>query len=111
MLSKSQKIGASPRGAVRDRITHFDECGLCLFWYDKDPTEYIKNHNWNALFVISKKQWIYSWRPIVFGHALFEMLLNPFIGLTSKVMIIKSEKPVYQLSLAEQDHLIKTTYP
>ena len=89
-------FGAKPRGLLRDRITHFDECGVILA-YTLPPQstgscqqsspfipDLLTQHAWHAAFVEQRAQWGAKIHPYVFGHANLEMLLDPHIGLTAK---------------------------
>jgi hypothetical protein len=82
-------FGAKNRTAVRDRLTHFDECGLVLVTNQSELKGEISAHDWQRVFVERKHQWHHEIKPIVFGHALWEMLMQPFIGLTAKVTVIE----------------------
>ncbi|MFW8590108.1 DUF3025 domain-containing protein [Glaciecola sp. 2405UD65-10] len=83
-----EQYGLKMRSPVRDRITHFDECGLIIFTNEAKLAHEIKAHNWQAVFINRKHQWHNNIVPIIVGHALWEMLLKPFIGLTAKVKVI-----------------------
>jgi hypothetical protein len=87
--------GLQRRSAVRDRITHFDECGIVLVSDLPELRERLAAHDWQWLFVENRPRWFQSRRGIVplhFGHANLEMLCNPFIGLTAKALVIESPK-------------------
>lgn len=77
------------RTSQRDKLTHFDECGLVLFTSCSNIQTQLLEHDWEGLFVSGKDKWHTQIVPIIFGHALWEMLLNPFIGLTAKVTVIR----------------------
>ncbi len=81
--------GGKLRSRVRDRLTHFDECGVVLFSAQPDLISLLKNHQWQTLFVEQKNAWHEQIVPIIFGHALWEMLMQPFIGITAKVTVIE----------------------
>jgi len=80
---------AKKRSPVRDKLTHFDECGLVLFTNCKEVNTQLEQHEWLRLFVENKCKWHSQIIPVIFGHALWEMLLNPFVGLTAKVVVIE----------------------
>lgn len=86
-----KQFGLKQRSAVRDRITHFDECGLLLFSRPNNLVKALQNHAWTRLFIENKTNWHTNIIPVIFGHALWEMLMQPFIGLTAKVYIIELE--------------------
>lgn len=79
---------AKGRSAVRDRLTHFDECGLVLFTDQVWLENALDAHEWQQIFVNKALYWDSNIVPLVFGHALWEMLLNPFIGLTAKATVV-----------------------
>lgn len=83
-----EQHGLKKRSPVRDRITHFDECGLLIFTNEAKLAYEIRAHNWHEVFVNRKHQWHNNIAPVIVGHALWEMLLKPFIGLTAKVKVI-----------------------
>ncbi len=105
-IKKINEIGLVPRGAVRDRVTHFDECGLVLFTREKRVLEWLSAHDWQTLFVSNRYLWFSKITPFIFGHALWEMLLNPYIGLTAKVIVIDVSDMNEALSLADYDRLL-----
>lgn len=77
------------RTVARDRLTHFDECGIVLFTTQKQMITQLQNHQWNELFVKNAASWHQQTLPVIFGHALWEMLLEPFVGLTAKATVIE----------------------
>ena len=79
-----QRNGLSPRSPQRNRITHFDECGIVLVTDNNEVTDALAEHQWERAFVKSRELWGNGMTAFVFGHANLEMLLNPFIGLTGK---------------------------
>jgi hypothetical protein len=89
-MQQIELIGnAKTRTSVRDNLTHFDECGLILFTTNVSLSEELISHNWKTLFVQEASQWDGETIPVIFGHAIWEMLLNPFIGLTAKATVIE----------------------
>lgn len=61
-----------------------------------------KAHDWQCVFYDNKAQWLHNLKPFVFGHANYEMLTDPFIGLTGKLVCINVDATFWQLSLAQQ---------
>ncbi|MAI36393.1 DUF3025 domain-containing protein [Alteromonas sp.] len=105
------EFGISPRTARRNRITHFDECGVVLAV--ETPKENGKaeleafltslaTHNWHEVFIKQRKKWAGDVTPFIFGHANLEMMLNPFIGLTGKWLAVPVPEGFSQLSQWQQ---------
>lgn len=88
-------FGLSPRTPRRDRLTHFDECGILLLVKQCDIEHVsrffhaLATHQWQTVFVDEKESWHSIVQPCVFGHATLEMLLNPFVGLTAKWLVVE----------------------
>lgn len=94
--------GLHPRTPVRNRVTHFDECGAVLLYSDKGHLEALHNHQWLEAFVQRKSYWQQSTQLFMFGHANYEMLLDPYLGLTGKYVAFEIEREFHALSLAAQ---------
>jgi hypothetical protein len=87
------KTGHKKRSAKRDRITHFDECGMVLVTDLPEIEIMLKEHDWQGLFVDNRHRWFNGKGGIVplhFGHANLEMLREPFIGLTAKTIVMQN---------------------
>ncbi|WP_410499250.1 DUF3025 domain-containing protein [Chitinibacter sp. S2-10] len=102
-------INANPdskvRGTARDAATLFDECGLVLPYCDEGLLQLLIDHRWHELFVQHRQSWGQQISALSFGHANFENLLAPFIGLTGKCWPVKVETTFFQL-----DPLAQYTY-
>jgi len=92
-ISEIKNHGLNPRTKVRNHITHFDECGVVLFVKGTPLLAKLhllfETHEWTKIFCELKDEWHKTIFPVVFGHANLEMLLQPFIGLTGKVLLIQ----------------------
>lgn len=75
------------RGAVRDAMTHFDECGAVVVAEDASLLELLADFSWKKLFVERRGEVIAGLRVFIFGHATYEALLQPFRGLTAKCVL------------------------
>jgi hypothetical protein len=104
-------FGISPRTARRNRITHFDECGVVLALETPKENEKaeleqfltsLATHNWHDVFINQRNKWAGDVTPFIFGHANLEMMLNPFIGLTGKWLAVAVPEGFSQLSEWQQ---------
>ncbi len=75
------------RGKVRDALTHFDECGIVVLSTQADLLDLLRTFQWKALFVERRSEVRSAMRFVVFGHATYEALLQPFRGLTAKAVL------------------------
>ena len=81
--------GVHPRTKLRNKITLLDECGVIVLTTNKELKHAFEQQNWQAIFLNSRVSWFENTMPYMFGHAIYESLLQPFIGLTGKAMIIE----------------------
>ena len=68
------------RGALRDALTVFDENALLLQAPD-GLWQALSVRDWQSLFVRERQQWAQV-RIDVFGHALLEKLVQPYVAIT-----------------------------
>ncbi|OFI36104.1 hypothetical protein BFC17_09870 [Alteromonas lipolytica] len=86
--------GVHPRTAKRNRLTHFDECGLVIavpankLCEGNELLNQLALHQWQNVLLANRGEWGTTLFPFIFGHALYEMLLTPFIGLTAKWLAV-----------------------
>nr|WP_314899266.1 DUF3025 domain-containing protein [uncultured Deefgea sp.] len=97
-----QNNQGAARGAQRDAATLFDECGFILPYSNPALLELMISHEWQALFVTHAQSWGTEINALVFGHATFENLLSPFIGLTGKCWPVQVAPSFFKLDLAAQ---------
>lgn len=93
---------AEARGAVRDAMTHFDECGAVVVAEDPSLLELLAGFRWQSLFVERRSDVTAGLRVFIFGHATYEALLQPFRGLTAKCVLAPVAPGWLQMPLSEQ---------
>jgi hypothetical protein len=74
-----QGVGQA-RGALRDALTVFDENALLLQAPD-ELWQALGARDWTSLFAHQRQQWAQV-RIEVFGHALLEKLVQPYVAIT-----------------------------
>jgi len=79
------------RSTLENRITQFDECGAIVVSNDNNLLELIRNHEWEELFINHREQFGTSMECIIFGHAIFEKALNPYIGMTCHCILLEDD--------------------
>lgn len=90
------------RGVIRDTLTHFDECGIVVVSSQPDLLDLLRDFQWKTLFVERRAEVLRDMRFIIFGHATYEQLLQPFRGLTAKAILHDVDAGWLALSLPEQ---------
>ena len=75
------------RGRLRDALTLFDESGAVVLSHDRQLLEDLRALHWKGLFCSRRDQVRCSMRFYIFGHAIFEKALSPYIGLTAHAVL------------------------
>ncbi|AMC33431.1 DUF3025 domain-containing protein [Janthinobacterium sp. B9-8] len=91
-----------PRGPIRDAATLLDECGLILPYCDDVLLQLLIDHQWHDLFHTHRADWGIKINAVCFGHANYENLLTPFLGLSGKCWPIKVSPDFFEKSITEQ---------
>lgn len=98
------------RSKLRNALTLFDECGVVLVTENSELIEALRNHQWLTAFWQMRDCWHSAAKSGVlvynFGHANYEMLTKPFIGLTGKILAINKSAEMGQLPLNVQYRLL-----
>ena len=90
-IAEIKTHGLKQRSKLRNKLTLLDECGvvLCLEPGAVEHAQLLRQHQWQHSFVMQRPDWWQRIRPVIFGHAIYEMATAPFIGLTAKALFIE----------------------
>lgn len=97
-----EAFGLKARTKTRNAITLLDECGVIMATCDAQFKNQLRDHQWHWAFVEQRCSWGKTVEPFIFGHANYEMLTKPYIGLTGKVLFVTVEPQFFSLSLAQK---------
>jgi hypothetical protein len=81
---------AGVRGRKRDMLTLLDEGGAIVTSADSGLENLIREHRWKELFWEHRAGTLASLRIDVIGHAVLEMALRPWPGITCKVIFVEA---------------------
>ncbi|MDD3352274.1 DUF3025 domain-containing protein [Zoogloea sp.] len=101
-IARRRAAGLSGRGPLRDALTQFDECGVLVVSADPDLPALLVAHAWEEVFWRQRQRLLDSTRFLIFGHASWDQLRTPFVGLCAKALYRVVEPAWLQLSVAEQ---------
>ncbi|WP_017445337.1 DUF3025 domain-containing protein [Gayadomonas joobiniege] len=101
-IEQIQRHGSSQRSRKRDILTQFDECGIVLAYQNEQDKIDLRNHQWIDVFWHRRNHWQQQIKPFIFGHAIYEMSLEAFIGLTAKALFIKVDDRFFNKTLKDQ---------
>lgn len=101
-LPATQPRPDKKRGARRDAATLFDESGVIVLSSKPELVALLRRHDWKTVFWRARKSVQVAMRFIVFGHALYEKALNPYVGMTGKGVFITVDDAFLQRPLVRQ---------
>jgi len=100
--SQNQKAVNSNRSPLENSIALFDECGSIILSCDDELLNFIRQFQWNKLFLERREILDQRLRCFVFGHAMYEKALTPYIGMTSPGVLLLVDAQFFALPLFEQ---------
>lgn len=77
------------RNPVENALTLFDECGAIIIADDIELLELIRDFRWKDLFWHQRQRLDRHLSCLVFGHALYEKALKPYIGMTAQALLLR----------------------
>src|SRR5690606_37026070 len=83
-IAARRAAGLPGRGRRRDTLTQFDECGMAVVSCDPCIPALLAAHAWEEVFVARRASLPLTTRFFVIGHASWEALRTPFVGLCAK---------------------------
>jgi hypothetical protein len=101
-LSAQRAMGRANRGPAQDALTLFDEGGVIVASCDDQLLRMIHDFRWKELFWRSRNEVRSRMRFVLFGHALYEKALAPFVGVTGRGILLKVEPDLLEAPLPEQ---------
>jgi hypothetical protein len=90
------------RPPQRDALTLFDEDGIVVLSSDPSLLEMIREFRWRDLFWNRRTDVRENMRFFLFGHALYQKALDPFIGMTGKGILLDVPAPFFGQPLPAQ---------
>jgi Protein of unknown function (DUF3025) len=88
-LMVAQIDGAKMRSIPRDVLTLFDEGGMIVASADESLLDHIRHFEWKKLFVERRDEIKKNINFYLAGHSVLEKMLDPFIGVTAKALLLK----------------------
>ena len=90
-LRAQYAAGAANRGPAQDALTLFDEGGVIVAACDDELLELLRKWRWKELFWSNRIRLRGRMCFDLFGHALYEKALRPFLGITGRGILLKTE--------------------
>jgi len=101
-LAAQRAAGMANRGPTQDALTLFDEGGVIVAACDDELRGLLREWRWKELFWRNRDRLNAGMRFILFGHALYERALQPFIGITGRGVVLEVEPSLLARPVDEQ---------
>lgn len=101
-LERQHAAGERNRGPVQDALTLLDEGGVIVASSDDELLELLRQWRWKELFWKRRAGLGARMRFFVFGHAIYEKALRPFLGITSRGLLFSVAPGLLAAPLAAQ---------
>jgi hypothetical protein len=101
-LREQQAARAANRGPAQDALTLFDESGVIVVSSDPELLRMLREWRWKDLFWSNRQRLRDRACFLLFGHALYEKMLNPFAGITGRGMLFEVEEVLLAAPLEER---------
>ena len=87
---------------MQDALTLFDESGVIVATCDRTLMDLLSAHAWKELFVRRRAEVEAKMRFYLFGHGLAEKMLDPFIGVTGRGLVVHVDEHLLAAPIEEQ---------
>jgi hypothetical protein len=101
-LEAQRTAGRANRGPAQDALTLFDEGGVIVVSCDDELLGLLRGWRWKELFWSNRTRLRERLRFYMFGHALYEKALRPFVGITGRGILLKTEPALLAQPPGEQ---------
>ncbi len=94
LLQKHKDRQRSPAG---DALTLFDEDGVVVLSGSEYLLELLREFRWKELFWAQREAVKAEMRFLLFGHAMYDKALHPFVGMTAKSILLPVPEAMLKL--------------
>ncbi len=101
-LLARQSNAALNRGPAQDTLTLFDESGIIVVSSDPALLQDVRDFAWKRLFWRQRDEVQQQVRWFLFGHALYEKAVRPYVGMTGQGVLVTAENEFHAWSSARQ---------
>jgi len=102
----SSDENSGKRSDTENCLTLFDECGAIIVSSNPALLQLIKDYDWLNLFLSNRQCFDHSIKCFIFGHALFEKGLNPYLGMTAHCICLQVDDDFFALDLNRQTEIV-----
>lgn len=90
------------RSKPENAMSLFDECGAIIVCSNPALLEMVRNFAWKDLFWRNRTAFEHEIRCFMFGHALMQKVLNPYVGITANCLLLEVPQSFFRSTHAQQ---------
>jgi hypothetical protein len=94
------------RTPIENCLTLFDECGMIIVSSDPELLKLIQTFKWQQLFIDHRGSFNKSIDAYIFGHAMYEKALQPYIGMTANSICLSVDEDFFTKDRPTQIQII-----
>lgn len=94
--------GAANRGPEQDALTLLDEGGVVVVSSDPGLLALLREWRWKDLFWTNRARLATHMQFVLFGHAVYEKAMQPFLGITSRGILLEVEPALLSAPLRDR---------
>lgn len=96
------EVDLGRRSPIENMLSLFDEGGAIVVSSDASLLQMVREFKWKELFWNNRHRLNNEFDCFVFGHALFEKALNPYIGMTANCILIEVDEKFLKMDIDKQ---------
>ncbi len=85
------------RSPIENMLSLFDEGGAVIVSSDASLLQLVRDFKWKELFWQHREELYEKFSCVVFGHAMYEKGLAPYVGMTANCILLHSDESFFQL--------------
>jgi len=101
-LKAQAAAGTANRGPTQDALTLFDEGGVVVVSSDRGLLDLLREWRWKALFWENRARLLAGLQLYLFGHAVYQKMLRPFLGITCRGIALEVEPGLLSAPLPQR---------
>ncbi len=90
------------RSPLENLLSLFDEGGGVVISSDEKLLQMVRDFQWKPLFWQQREALQDRFKCVVFGHAMYEKGLEPYVGMTANAILLHCDATFFQLSNEQQ---------
>jgi len=101
-LKQQVAVGTPNRGPAQDALTLFDEGGVVVVSSDPALLTLLRGWRWKELFWEQRRRLVEGMQFFLFGHAVYQKMLRPFLGIACRGIVLEAEPELLSAPLPQR---------